>query len=90
MRLILFLTSQKQNFGALTILYIAGIKGTNIDKFLRDSIVYTLPFSAERSRAEPPTKFSERGALKGSQLLEGVAEKEGVTFFRGGGIAIFT
>ena len=86
----MFLNSRKQNFGALTILYISEIKGTKIDTFLPDNIVYTLPFSAERGRAEPPTKFSERGALTGPQILEGVAEKEGVTFFRGGGIAIFT
>ena len=39
---------------------------------------------------EPPTKFSKRGGggLTGPQLLEGVARKEGVTFFRG--VAIFT
>ena len=38
---------------------------------------------------EPPTKFSKRGGgLRGPQLLEGVAGKEGVTFFRG--FAIFT
>ena len=35
-----------------------------------------------------PTKFSKRGGLTGPQLLEGVAGKEGVTFFRG--VAIFT
>ena len=34
---------------------------------------------------EPPTKFSKRGGgLRGPQLLEGVAGKEGVTFFREG------
>ena len=33
---------------------------------------------------EPPTNFSKRGALTGPQLLQGVAGKEGVTFFRGG------
>ena len=35
---------------------------------------------------EPLTKFSKKGwgGLTGSQFLEGVAEKEGVTFFPGG------
>ena len=34
---------------------------------------------------EPLTKFSKTGAgLAGSQFLEGVAGKEGVTFLRGG------
>ena len=33
--------------------------------------------------AEPPTKFSKRGGLSGSQFLEGVVRKEGVTFFIG-------
>ena len=37
---------------------------------------------------EPPTKLSKRGGLTGPQLLEGVAEREGVTFFSG--VAIFT
>ena len=32
---------------------------------------------------EPPTKFSKRRDLIGPQLLEEVAGKEGVTFFRG-------
>ena len=33
---------------------------------------------------DPPTKFSKRGeGLTGSQYLEGVAGKDGVTFFRG-------
>ena len=34
---------------------------------------------------EPPTKFSKKGGLTGPQFWEGVAGKEGVTFFRGGG-----
>ena len=37
---------------------------------------------------EPPTKFSKRGGLTGPQLWEGVAGKEGITFFKG--VAIFT
>ena len=45
-------------------------------------IVCTPPLSAGRG-VEPPTKFSKRGDLTGPQLLEGVAGKEGVTFFRG-------
>ena len=36
-------------------------------------------------RVEPPTKFSKREGLRGLQLWEGVAGKEGVTFFRRGG-----
>ena len=44
------------------------------------------PFSA--GEFELPTKFSKRVGLTGPQLLEGVAGKEGVTFFRGA--AIFT
>ena len=38
-------------------------------------------------KRKPPTKFKKRGALAGSQVLEGTP-KEGVTFFRG--VAIFT
>ena len=40
---------------------------------------------------EPPTKFSKRGGLTGSQLLEGVAgkERERGDFFQGV-VAIFT
>ena len=41
------------------------------------------PYSSGRG-VEPPTKFSKRGGLTGPQLLEGVARKEGVTFFREG------
>ena len=42
-------------------------------------------------RVEPPTKFSKRGDLTGPQLIErGCWEREGVTFFRGGGGSIFT
>ena len=33
---------------------------------------------------EPPTKFSKSGGLTRPQLLEGVAGKEGVTFFMAG------
>ena len=38
---------------------------------------------------EPHTKFSKGGGLKGSQFLEGVAGKDGVTFFKGVGGAVF-
>ena len=42
-----------------------------------------------RGGVEPPTKFKKKGgSLTGPQLLEGVAGKEGMTFFRG--VAIFT
>ena len=34
---------------------------------------------------ETPTKFSKRGSLVGSQLLEGVAGKEEGDFFQGEG-----
>ena len=37
---------------------------------------------------EPPTKFSKRGGLTGSQLLQEGSWERGVTFFRG--VAIFT
>ena len=33
---------------------------------------------------EAPTKFSKRGGLTGHKLLEGIAGKEWVTFFREG------
>ena len=33
---------------------------------------------------EPPNKFLKRGGLTGSQVLDVVAGKEGVTFFSGG------
>ena len=37
--------------------------------------------SAGGGGVEPPTKFSKKGGgLTGSQFLEGVAEKEGMTF----------
>ena len=50
------------------------------------------PFLQGEGGVEPPTKFSKRGAwcLTGPQLLEEVAEKERVTFFRGGAAVIFT
>ena len=35
-------------------------------------------------RVDSPTKFSKRSCLTGSQLLEGVAEKEGVTLIKRG------
>ena len=36
---------------------------------------------------EPPTKFSQRGGLRGSQFLEReLLGKRGVTFFRRGGV----
>ena len=44
-----------------------------------------LPLSAGGGEgAEPPTKISKRGGLTGPQLLQEVAGKEGVTFFRWG------
>ena len=54
---------------------------------MRVIIVGTPPF-CRGGEVEPPTKFSKRGSLTGPQILEGVAGKEGVTFFRG--VAIFT
>ena len=40
-----------------------------------------------RGQVEPPTNFQQMGGegLTGPQLLEGVAGKEGVTFFKGEG-----
>ena len=41
-------------------------------------IVGTPPLSAERGGVEPPTKFSKRGVLTGTQILEGCCwEREG-------------
>ena len=37
---------------------------------------------ARRGEVETQTKFSKRGGLTEPQVLEGVAGKEGVTFFR--------
>ena len=37
---------------------------------------------------EPPDKFSKRGVLTGSGLLEGFTGKEGLNFFRK--VAVFT
>ena len=42
-RLILFLTSRKHNFGALPTLYIAGFKRREMDIFIPNSIVCTSP-----------------------------------------------
>ena len=43
------------------------------------------PFLLGEGKVEPPTKLSKReGDLTGPRLLEGVAEKEGVAFFRMG------
>ena len=53
-------------------------------------IVCTPPLSAGGERAEPPTKVSKSGGLTAPQFLEGVAGKEGVTFFRGGGCNFLT
>ena len=39
--------------------------------------------SAGGGGVEPPTNFSKRWGLIGPQRLEGVAGKEGVTFFKG-------
>ena len=54
------------------------------------TIVGTSPFyRVGGERIEPPTKFSKRGGdLTGPRLLQGVAGKEWVTFFRGE-VAIF-
>ena len=41
------------------------------------------PYLSAREGVEPPTKFSKSGDLKRPQMLEGVAENEWVTFFRG-------
>ena len=57
-----------------------------LSKLLNSHSVH--PPLSDGGRVEPPTKFSKRGGLTGPQLLEGVAGKEGVTFFRG--VAIFT
>ena len=47
------------------------------------------PFFQGEGEVEPPTKFSKRAGLTGSQLLEGDCwERGGVTFFRG--VAVFT
>ena len=40
------------------------------------------PLSAPEGSVGPPTKFSKRRGLTGSQFLEGVAEKDGVTLFQ--------
>ena len=49
-----------------------------------DLIVWTPPPPFLLGVVEPPTKFSKRGGgLAGSQFLEGVVGKEGVTSFRG-------
>ena len=59
--------------------------------------VHTPPLSGEGGDGgwrggggvEPLTKFSKKGGgLTGSQFLEGVAEKEGITF--SGRVAVFT
>ena len=39
-------------------------------------------------RVEPPTKVSQRDDVRGLQLWEGVAGKEGGNFFQGEGVAI--
>ena len=50
--------------------------------------VHPLPPCAQGGGVEPPTKFSKRGGLTGSQLLQEGSWERGVTFFRG--VAIFT
>ena len=51
--------------------------------------VHPLPPCAQGGGGvEPPTKFSKRGGLTGSQLLQEGSWERGVTFFRG--VAIFT
>ena len=70
-------------------LRVGGVKtcGINRKEALMGDIVCTCPLSA--GGAEPPTKFSERVDLTGTQFLEGVAEKEWGDLFFGGGGAIF-
>ena len=41
------------------------------------------PFCWGGGGVKSPTKFSKRGGLIGPPIWEGVAGKEGVTFFRG-------
>ena len=47
-----------------------------------DHGMHTPPPPSARG-VEPPTKFGKKEGLTGSQFLEGVAGKEGETFFRG-------
>ena len=42
------------------------------------------PFFQGEEEVEPPTKFSKGAGLTGSQLLEGIAGKEGGDLFQGG------
>ena len=49
---------------------------------LLHSVHHPSPFSAGVG-GEPPTKFSKRGGLTGTQLFEGVARKDGGDFFQG-------
>ena len=53
-------------------------------KMCQTEIVVCTPLPLLQGRLEPPTKFSKRGGLTGSQFSEGVAGKEGVTFSGGG------
>ena len=46
--------------------------------------MYTPPFSKEGGGGCASNQIVKKGALTGPQLLESVAGKEGVTFFRGG------
>ena len=48
-------------------------------------IVCTPSFLLGEVGFEPPTKFSKRGSLAGSQFLEGDCWKGGGDFFQGGG-----
>ena len=53
------------------------------------SFIYHRLLKGKSHSVHPPpppsaTSFSKRRALTGPQLLQGVAGKEGVTFFRGG------
>ena len=57
--------------------------------YLRVYIVHPPPLSAGRGRVEPPTKFSKRGGLTGTQLLEGCYWERRGEFFSGG-VAIVT
>ena len=67
---------------------------TRINALLVTFIVGTPTLSAGGQGVEPPSKFSKRGGLTGSQFLERVAWKErGELFWGGGGrggVAVFT
>ena len=64
-------------------------RGHSKRTFARDSQVLHRvqpppPFFQGEEEVEPPTKFSKGAGLTGSQLLEGIAGKEGGDLFQGG------